>query len=52
MAVGLKAIEQGVARIKPSKDELMKMAETKIKKAREQTQWLMKEGFIDKGPDL
>ena len=52
VAVGLKAIEQGVARVKLSAAELMKMAETKIKKAREQTQWLMKEGFIEKGPDL
>jgi len=52
VAVGLKAIEQGVARVKLSKEELRKTAEAKIKRAREQTQFLMKEGFIEKGPDL
>ncbi|MCK4328926.1 NADP-dependent malic enzyme [candidate division WOR-3 bacterium] len=46
VAVGLKAIEQGVARIKLSKDELMKMAEEKIKRARDETHALMKDGFI------
>ncbi len=46
VAVGLKAIEQGVARVKLSKEELMKCAEEKIKRAREETQTLMKEGFI------
>lgn len=46
VAVGLKAIEQGVARVKLSKEELMKCAEEKIKRAREETQALMKEGFI------
>ncbi len=46
VAVGLKAIEQGVARIKLGRDELMKMAEEKIKRARDETRVLMKEGFI------
>ena len=46
VAVGLKAIEQGVARVKKSKDELMQIAEEKIRHAREETQLLMKEGFI------
>ncbi len=46
VAVGLKAIEQGIARIKASKGELLKRAEEVIGKAREQTQFLMKEGFI------
>lgn len=46
VAVGMKAIEQGVARIKLSREELMKKATTTIKQARELTQWMMKEGFI------
>jgi malate dehydrogenase (oxaloacetate-decarboxylating) len=50
-AVGMKAIEQGIARIKVSREELFKMAETQIKRAREQTQILMKEGIIPKAPE-
>ena len=46
VAVGLKAIEQGVARSIHTRDELMTMAEEKIKHAREETHLLMKEGFI------
>jgi malate dehydrogenase (oxaloacetate-decarboxylating) len=46
VAVGLKAIEQGVARVKGSRDELFKKAADTIKKARDETQLLMKEGFI------
>jgi malate dehydrogenase (oxaloacetate-decarboxylating) len=45
-AVGMKAIEQGVARLKMSRDELFKTSSDIIKRAREQTQCLMKEGFI------
>ncbi len=51
VAVGMKAIEQGVARIKMSREELMKTATEKIKQARELTQWMMKEGFIPKAPE-
>ncbi|MCK4413259.1 MAG: NADP-dependent malic enzyme [Candidatus Eisenbacteria sp.] len=50
VAVGLKAIEQGVARKKYSRDELMKIAEAKIRHAREETALLMKEGFIKPAP--
>jgi len=50
VAVGLKAIEQGVARVKLSRQELMKMAEDKIGRARKQTHALMKAGFIKKAP--
>ncbi len=46
VAVGLKAIEQGVARVKKSREELMKMAEDTIRHAREETQVLMREGLI------
>jgi len=45
-AVGMKAIEQGVARIMMSREELYKKVETMIKLAREETESLMKNGFI------
>jgi len=45
-AVGMKAIEQGVAREKLSGDELYKKATRIIKRAREETALLMKEGLI------
>ena len=47
VAVGSKGIEQGVARIKRSAKERFKQAETIIKKARDEVQLLMKEGFIE-----
>ena len=50
VAVGMKAIEQGVARITMTRDELMQTATAKIKQARELTQWMMKEGFIPPAP--
>jgi len=46
VAVGSKAIEQGVARINIPADERYKMAEKTITEAREHVQLLMKEGFI------
>lgn len=46
VAVGMKAIEQGVARKKYTREELFKKAEETIKRAREETKCLMKEGFI------
>ena len=48
VAVGLKAISQGIARIKPSRQDLYDHAINIIKKAREETNILMKEGFIKK----
>lgn len=51
VAVALKAIEQGVARVKRTKDELMRMAEEKIRSAREQVHLLMKEGYIPPPPN-
>ena len=45
-AVGAKAIEQGIAQKTAEREELYKQAEAIIKKAREQTRLLMKEGFI------
>lgn len=45
-AVGMKAIEQGVARFTFTADELFKMATETIQKARHEVQWMMKEDFI------
>jgi len=46
VAVGLKAIQQGIARIKPSKQDLYDSAKNMIKNSREKTDMLMKAGFI------
>ncbi|MFX0094903.1 MAG: malic enzyme-like NAD(P)-binding protein [Candidatus Hodarchaeota archaeon] len=51
-AVGMKAIEQGVARLKFTKDELFRMAEEKIRATREKVQFLMKEGLISMPPKV
>ncbi|MBD3368656.1 MAG: malate dehydrogenase [Candidatus Eisenbacteria bacterium] len=51
-AVGMKAIEQGIARVTMSRDELYEMAEKKIREARAQTDILMKEGLIPAPPEL
>ncbi len=50
VAVGMKAQEQGVARVKATREELTKQAETMIKNARETTEVLMKKGLIPKAP--
>jgi malate dehydrogenase (oxaloacetate-decarboxylating) len=50
VAVGMKAQEQGVARIKASREQLAKQAEAIIKNARDTTHLLMKEGLIPKAP--
>jgi malate dehydrogenase (oxaloacetate-decarboxylating) len=46
VAVGSKAIEQGVARFKFTVEERFKMADETIRRARNEVQWMMKEGFI------
>ncbi len=46
VAVGTKAIEQGVARFHYSPEERFKMAEDAIRQSRNEVQWMMKEGFI------
>jgi len=51
VAVGMKAQEQGVARIKASREELTKQAEKMIREARETTTLLMKEGYIPPAPE-
>ncbi len=52
VAVALKAIEQGVARVKRTREELMKMAEETIRNARETVQCLMREKLIPPAPEL
>jgi len=51
VAVGMKAIEQGVAREKPSREELTKRAEKMIGESREATALLMKSGLIPPAPE-
>lgn len=51
VAVAMKAISQGIARVKPSRQELYDHAMTIIKKSRDITQTLMKEGYIAKAPE-
>jgi len=50
VAVGLKAIKQGVARFKLSWEELAEKSYSTIKKARAETNMLMKKGFIARPP--
>jgi malate dehydrogenase (oxaloacetate-decarboxylating) len=45
-AVAMKAIEQGLARKKMSRQELYETAESMIREARDATNLLMREGFI------
>lgn len=51
-AVALKAIEQGVARIKPSRNEIYENALNIIKEAREKLKTLIKTGMIKPPPQL
>jgi malate dehydrogenase (oxaloacetate-decarboxylating) len=44
--VGMKAIEQGIARVEMEEDELYKKAEERIKYSRDMTKHLMDSGFI------
>lgn len=49
-AVGLKAIDQGIARVKKSRTDLYEGALALIRRAREETQFLMQDGFIRPPP--
>ena len=51
VAVGMKAIEQGVARLELSREELFEKAEKTIKRAREETKLLMEAGMIPTPPE-
>ncbi len=50
-AVGRKAVEQGVARIDKSYEDLYEHANTIIDRSRRMTQMMMKEGFIKEGTE-
>lgn len=50
IAVGLKAMEQGIARIQRSEKELREIASRLIGEARKQTETLMKQGLIKQPP--
>jgi malate dehydrogenase (oxaloacetate-decarboxylating) len=50
VACALKSIEQGVARVKPSKQELYERASAIIQNARQSTELLMKHGLIKRPP--
>jgi malate dehydrogenase (oxaloacetate-decarboxylating) len=50
VACALKSIEQGVARVKPSRQELYERASAIIQNARESTALLMKQGLIKPTP--
>ena len=50
VACALKSIEQGVARVKPSRQELHERASAIIRNARESTELLMKHGLIKQPP--
>jgi malate dehydrogenase (oxaloacetate-decarboxylating) len=49
-AVGMKAIDQGIARVHKSRNDLYENALALIRRAREQTQFLMQDGFIRPPP--
>ncbi len=51
VAVGMKAIEQGVAREKLSREELTQRVEKKIRESREATALLMESGLIPPAPE-
>jgi malate dehydrogenase (oxaloacetate-decarboxylating) len=51
VAVGMKAIETGVARVNLSRDELWQRAESAIRRARDQTKLLMDKDFIRAPPE-
>jgi malate dehydrogenase (oxaloacetate-decarboxylating) len=50
VACALKSIEQGVARVKPSRKELYERAVAIIQNARKSTEILMKQGLIKPPP--
>ncbi|HEX9340011.1 MAG TPA: NADP-dependent malic enzyme [Thermoplasmata archaeon] len=49
-AVGRKAIDQGIARVTKSRDELLEGALALIRRAHEETKFLMQDGFIRPPP--
>ncbi len=52
VAVGMKAMEQGIARLKLSRQELYEAAEVRIKRSRDLTKTMMDDGFIQPPPEV
>ena len=52
VAVGMKAQEQGLARVQIDEDSLFRKASDIIARSREMTQWMMREGFIPEPPEV
>ncbi|RME84316.1 MAG: NADP-dependent malic enzyme [Caldilineae bacterium] len=52
VAVGMKAQEQGVARLTLTAEELYRKASDRIARSRELTQWMMKQGYIPEPPEV
>ncbi len=50
VACALKSIEQGLARVKPSRQELYERASAIIQNARQSTELLLKHGLIKQPP--
>ena len=51
-AVGMKAQEQGLARLVRTREELVARADFLIRRSRGITEMMMREGFIDPAPEL
>lgn len=51
VAVGMKAQEQGIARLSHTADELYRHASDIIGRSRELTKWMMERGFIPEAPE-
>ncbi len=51
VAVGMKAQEQGLARLQRTEDEIYRFAVDIIGRSRDITQWMMKKGFIAEAPE-
>ena len=51
VAVGMKAVEQGLARVQLTRDELFDQASRKIREAREMVEVMMREGVIAPVPE-
>ncbi|MFW5904517.1 MAG: NAD(P)-dependent malic enzyme [Candidatus Saliniplasma sp.] len=50
--VGMKAIEQGIARVELTEEELREKAKKYIEQSREKTQSLMDTGFLEEAPEV
>lgn len=51
VAVGLKATEQGIARVEQTRQDLIELSEASTRRSREMTTCLMEKGFIKPPPE-